>query len=77
MWCPRLAGQTEFQGGWHIERHSGGTPGDVVGAHSLERYVETARVMDASKAADQWGDWAGSGLKTQPALFTSQRVGLS
>lgn len=74
---PRLAGQTEFHGGWHIERHSGGTPGDVVGAHSLERYVETARVMDASKAADQWGDWAGSGLKTQPALFTSQRVGLS
>lgn len=74
---PRLAGQTDHQAGWQIERHSGGRPGDVVGAHSLERYIETARVMDASKAADHWGDWAGSGRETRPALFTSQRVGFS
>lgn len=73
---PRLAGQSEPQGGWHIQRHSGGIPGDVAGAHSLERYVETARVMDASKAADQWGDWSGSGHETEPTVYAASRVGV-
>lgn len=73
---PRLAGQTEPQRGWHIEAHSGGRSGDVAGAHSLERYAETARAIDASEAADQWGDWSGSGGTAKPTLFEAQRVGV-
>ena len=74
---PRLAGQAGPHSGWHIERHSGGRPGDIQGAHSLERYTETARVMDASRAADQWGDWSGAGRETKPELFDAKRVGVS
>jgi len=70
---PALAGYTEHEAGWHFERHSGGRFGDVAGAHSLEAYVETGRVMDRSQASQQWGDWSGSGQTTIAALYDSQR----
>ena len=72
---PILAGQTEHQAGWQFERHSGGRPGDVLTAHSLEAYAETARTIDESRAAPQWGDWSGSGRTATPAVFDAKRSG--
>ena len=74
---PLLAGQTEHQAGWQFERHSGGRPGDVFTAHSLEAYRETARAIDESKAGALWGDWSGSHQTTTPAVFEAKRAGMS
>jgi len=74
---PILAGQTEHQAGWQFERHSGGRLGDVFTAHSLEAYAETARAIDESRAATQWGDWSGSDHTTTPAVFDAKRSSVS
>lgn len=71
---PGLAGHQRPTKAVGIEAASGAQLGDVLGAHSRERYLHTAEAADRSPAAAQFGDWSGSARQAQASLFTATRL---
>lgn len=64
---PDLGGARRASKEIQLERSSGQPPGDIVGAHDLGGYRETARVADASPSAPRWANLptpAGNGAAT-------------
>jgi hypothetical protein len=70
---PPLGGRLEPTRTVGVSRHSGADMGDVVDAHSLERYAKTAAELDHSPARSRLPDFSGGVATARPSYFRATR----
>lgn len=70
---PGLAGHNASSKAIRVERASGKPPGDLVGAHSLSAYQESASVADASPASWRLGQFPVARGSSQVQYFSARR----
>jgi hypothetical protein len=70
---PELGGHARQSLVVRVSMHSGADPGDVVGAHSLEAYRQSAAELDASPARNRLGEFPMVSGTARPMVFRAQR----